>query len=36
MRTARIEGWLFDVDEFGSSVALWGYDTDGKIHRLTY
>jgi DNA polymerase elongation subunit (family B) len=36
MKTARIEGWLFDVDEFGSSVALWVYDTGGKLHRLTH
>jgi hypothetical protein len=36
MKTTRIEGWLFDVDEFGSSVALWVYDTGGKLHRLTH
>jgi DNA polymerase elongation subunit (family B) len=36
MKTARIEGWLFDIDEFGSSVTLWVYDTGGKLHRLTH
>src|SRR5262249_45772965 len=36
MRTTGIEGWLFDVDELGSSVALWVYDAGGKLHRLTH
>jgi DNA polymerase elongation subunit (family B) len=35
MRTTRIEGWLFDVDELGERVALWVYDANGKLHRLT-
>src|SRR5262249_20915395 len=33
MRTTRIEGWLFDVDELGSSVALWVYDAGGNLPR---
>ena len=32
----RIEGWLFDVDELGQSVALWVYDAGGKLRRLTH
>lgn len=35
MKTHRIEGWLFDVDELGSAVAFWVYDLEGKLHRLT-
>jgi DNA polymerase elongation subunit (family B) len=36
MKTHRIEGWLFDVDELGSAVALWIYDLEGRLHRLTH
>ena len=36
MKNTRIEGWLFDVDELGAAVALWVYDNDGKLHRLTH
>lgn len=32
----RIEGWLFDVDEGASSVTLWIYDNDQRLHRLTH
>ena len=32
----RIEGWLFDIDELGPSVALWVYDAGGKLRRLTH
>jgi DNA polymerase-2 len=35
MKKNKIEGWLFDVDELGSGVALWIYDAGGKLHRLT-
>ena len=35
MKTTRIDGWLFDIDELGSYVALWIYDSGGKLHRLT-
>ena len=36
MKKRKIEGWLFDVDELGPAVALWVYDTGGKLHRLTH
>src|SRR5262245_33235340 len=36
MKKNKIEGWLFDVDELGSGVALWIYDAGGKLHRLTH
>lgn len=36
MKKCKIEGWLFDVDELGPAVALWVYDTGGKLHRLTH
>ncbi|MCG3143147.1 MAG: hypothetical protein HONDAALG_00468 [Gammaproteobacteria bacterium] len=36
MKKRKIEGWLFDVDELGPVVALWVYDTGGKLHRLTH
>src|SRR5262249_52483119 len=36
MKKTKIEGWLFDVDELGSGVALWIYDAGGKLHRLTH
>lgn len=36
MKKTRIEGWLFDVDELSSGVALWVYDISGKLHRLTH
>lgn len=36
MKNAKLEGWLFDVDELGSAVALWIYDTAGKLHRLRH
>lgn len=36
MKKRKIEGWLFDVDELGSAVTLWIYDTGGKLHRLTH
>ncbi len=36
MRTTTLEGWLFDVDEFGSVIVLWVYDTAGKLHRLQH
>ena len=32
----RIEGWLFDVDEGDSSIGLWIYDWERKLHRLTH
>jgi len=32
---ARIEGWLFDVNELGPTVTLWVYDDHGRLHRLT-
>src|SRR5215831_18245814 len=35
MKKNKVEGWLFDVDELGSGVALWIYDASGKLHRLT-
>ncbi len=31
----RLEGWLFDIDEMGPEVALWVYDDEGHLHRLT-
>lgn len=36
MRTQTLEGWLFDVDEFGSVIVLWVYDAAGKLHRLQH
>lgn len=36
MKTTRVEGWLFDVDELGSRVALWIYENDGRLRRLTH
>src|SRR5215470_6575867 len=36
MKKTKIKGWLFDVDELGSGVALWIYDAGGKLHRLTH
>src|SRR5215468_11846263 len=36
MKKTKIEGWLFDVDELGSGMALWIYDAGGKLHRLTH
>ena len=36
MKKRRIEGWLFDVDELGTGVALWVYETAGTLHRLTH
>jgi DNA polymerase-2 len=36
MKRTRIEGWLFDVDELGPRLALWIYDTGGRLHRLTH
>ncbi|MCG3145078.1 MAG: hypothetical protein HONDAALG_02619 [Gammaproteobacteria bacterium] len=35
MKKRKIDGWLFDVDELGPAVALWIYDTGGKLHQLT-
>ncbi|HYE74581.1 MAG TPA: DNA polymerase domain-containing protein, partial [Blastocatellia bacterium] len=29
-----IEGWLFDVDELGESIALWVYLSSGELLRL--
>jgi DNA polymerase II len=34
MTTRRLEGWLFDVDEFGPEVVLWVYDNDRRLHKL--
>ncbi len=31
----RIEGWLLDIDELGSSVTLWIYDNNARLRRLT-
>lgn len=36
MATQRLEGWLFDIDEFGSEVVLWVYDPSRRLHRLTH
>ncbi len=36
MKARRIEGWLFDVEEFGAQVVLWIYDRAGRLHRLTH
>src|ERR1044072_817846 len=36
MRTRRLEGWLFDVDELGSEVVLWVYATNGRLFRVTH
>ena len=36
MKTQTLEGWLFDVDEFGSVIVLWVYDAAGKLHRLQH
>ena len=36
MKKNKIEGWLFDVDELGTRLALWIYDAGGKLHRLTH
>lgn len=35
MQTQKIEGWLFDVDELGTHVALWVYTTEGRLVKLT-
>ncbi len=35
MANRRLEGWLFDLDELGSQVALWVYTDDGNLVRLT-
>ena len=34
MANRRLEGWLFDVDELGSQVALWVYTNDRRLVRL--
>lgn len=36
MKTSSLEGWLFDVDEFGSVIVLWVYDDAGRLHRLQH
>jgi len=36
MKTQKLEGWLFDVDELGPAVALWVYDASGRLRRLMH
>lgn len=36
MKTTRINGWLFDIDEFGSQIILWVFDSQGKLQRYTH
>jgi DNA polymerase-2 len=33
--TREIKGWLFDIDEIGSEIALWVYTDQGRLVRLT-
>ena len=35
MGNRRHEGWLFDLSELGSQIALWVYLNDGRLVRLT-
>jgi DNA polymerase elongation subunit (family B) len=35
MQTQRLEGWLFDIDELGSEVAISVYSDDGRLVRIT-
>lgn len=35
MTTRTIDGWLFDVDELGTHVALWVYTNDGQLVKLS-
>lgn len=30
-----ITGWLFDIDDLGPTIALWVYDDEGRLHRLS-
>ena len=36
MQTQTLNGWLFDVTEFGSVIVLWVYDNAGRLHRLQH